>query len=224
MRCSLMAAAIVIATPLSIVAAAQDWGATITATPTGSYVHGNPKAKVKLVEYISYTCGHCAHFIGEASTALDARVKSGTTSVELRHAVRDPLDLTAAILARCSGPKQFHGNTRAIMAAQPQWLEKGAAWQTANVEQLKTMSVSGKLQGYATGSGLMALMKGRGLAEAKAKACLANQAELNRLTEQAKASFAVIKGTPSFSINGEVVQGVHDWANLQPPLTAAGSR
>lgn len=224
MRFQLMAAAVVIATPLTIVAAAQDWGATITATPTGSYIHGNPKAKVKLVEYISYTCGHCAHFIGEASTALDTRVKSGNTSVELRHAVRDPLDLTAAILARCAGPKQFHANTRAIMAAQPAWLEKGAAWQEANAEPMKTMSVSARLQGYATGSGLMALMKGRGLPEAKAKACLANANEHRILTEQAKASFAVIRGTPSFSINGDVVQGVHDWANLQPPLTAAGSR
>ncbi|RHW18384.1 protein-disulfide isomerase [Sphingomonas gilva] len=223
MRYSLMAAAAVIATPLSILAAAQDWSRTITPTPTGSYVHGNPAAKVKLVEYISFTCGHCAHFVGEASAALDARVKSGTTSVELRHAVRDPLDLTASILARCAGPRAFHGHTRAIMAAQPQWLEKGAAWQAANAEALKTMSISARLQGYAGGSGLLALMKARGLPEAKAKACLANPAELKTLTEQAKAAFAVIRGTPSFTINGEVVTGVHDWSGLQPRLVAAGS-
>jgi protein-disulfide isomerase len=223
MRVQLLAAAVVIATPLSILGAAQDWSKTITATPTGSYVHGNPKAKVKLVEYISFTCGHCAHFIGEASAALDTRVKSGSTSVELRHAVRDPLDLTAAILARCAGPKQFHGNTRAIMAAQPAWLEKGAAWQTANAESMKTMSISSRLQGYATGSGLMALMKGRGLSEPKAKACLANANEHKVLSAQAKAAFEKISGTPSFAINGVVAPETHDWAKLEPQLTAAGS-
>lgn len=224
MRFQLLAAAVVVATPLSIVAAAQDWSRTIVATPAGSYVHGNPKAKVKLVEYISYTCGHCAHFIGEASTALDARVKAGNTSVELRHAVRDPLDLTAAILARCGGPRQFHGSTRAIMAAQPAWLEKGSAWQTANAEQMKTMSVSARLQGYAAGSGLMALMKGRGLPEAKAKACLANTNEHKLLSAQAKAAFEKISGTPSFAINGVVAPDTHDWARLEPQLAAAGSR
>jgi protein-disulfide isomerase len=223
MRVQLLAAAVVIATPIAMVAAAQDWGATITATPAGSYIHGNPKAKVKLVEYISYTCSHCAHFIGEASAPLDTRVKSGSTSVELRHAVRDPLDLTAAILARCAGPKQFHGNTRAIMAAQPAWLEKGAAWQTANAEPMKTMSISARLQGYATGSGLIALMKARGLSETKAKACLANANEHKVLSAQAKAAFETIRGTPSFTINGVVAPETHDWTRLEPQLTAAGS-
>lgn len=224
MRYGLMAAAVVIATPVAMVAAAQDWSRVIRPTPAGTFVHGNPNAKAKLVEYISFTCPHCAHFVGEASAPLEARVKSGTTSVELRHAVRDPLDLTAAILARCSGPRLFNGHARAIMAAQPQWIEKGADWQQANADAMKTMSVGARLQGYATGSGLMALMKGRGLAEPKARACLANAKEHATLSAQSKAAFAEISGTPSFSVNGRIVQGVHDWAGLQPSLTAAGSR
>lgn len=223
MRFQLLAAAVVIATPLSILGAAQDWSMTIAATPAGTYVRGNPQAKVKLVEYISFTCNHCAKFVGDASTALDARVKSGTTSIELRHAVRDPLDLTASILARCAGPKRFEGNTRAIMAAQPGWLEKGAAWQEANAEPLKTMSVSARLQGFATGSGLMALMKARGLPEGRAKACLANTREHQTLSAQAKAAFEAISGTPSFTINGQLVADTHDWTRLEPQLTAAGS-
>lgn len=224
MRFQLLAAAVVIATPPSILGAAQDWTRMITATPTGSYIHGNPKAKVKLVEYISFTCPHCAHFVGEAATALDGKVKSGTTSVELRHAVRDPLDLTASILARCAGPRAFNGHARAIMAAQPQWIEKGAAWQAANAEPMKTMSVSARLQGFASGSGLLALMKGRGLSEAKARTCLASSKEQATLSAQAKAAFEVIRGTPSFTINGQLVPEVHDWSGLQPQLAAAEAR
>lgn len=221
MRFALIAGvAMVVATP----AAAQDWSGSIATTPAGSYVRGNPDASVKLVEYISFTCSHCAQFIGEAAATLDARIKSGNTSVELRHAVRDPLDLTASVLARCAGPRRFAGHTRAIMAAQSRWLAKGGDWARANAEPLKTMPIAAQLQGFANGSGLMALMRARGLTPARANACLANGDEHRLLSAQAAASFAVISGTPSFAIDGKVIPDVHRWSALQPHLSAAGSR
>ena len=42
--------------------AGQNWVDTVTATPEGGFRMGNPNAKVKLVEYASLTCSHCAHF------------------------------------------------------------------------------------------------------------------------------------------------------------------
>ncbi|HEX8580099.1 MAG TPA: thioredoxin domain-containing protein, partial [Allosphingosinicella sp.] len=39
-----------------------DWTQTVSATPAGGFLMGNPAAKVKLVEYGSMTCGHCAAF------------------------------------------------------------------------------------------------------------------------------------------------------------------
>ena len=37
-----------------------DWTKTVTETPAGGYVMGNPEAPVKVVEYASLTCNHCA--------------------------------------------------------------------------------------------------------------------------------------------------------------------
>ena len=37
-----------------------DWTTVVSATPEGGFVMGNPNAKVKLVEYGSMTCPHCA--------------------------------------------------------------------------------------------------------------------------------------------------------------------
>ncbi|HEX2762279.1 MAG TPA: thioredoxin domain-containing protein, partial [Allosphingosinicella sp.] len=41
---------------------ARDWTRTVVATPEGGFRMGNPAARVKLVEYGSLTCGHCAAF------------------------------------------------------------------------------------------------------------------------------------------------------------------
>lgn len=224
MRFNLIVAAVVVATPLSIVAAAQDWSTVIARTAMGSFVQGNPKAKVKLVEYISFTCNHCANFYGESAAEIDRRVKSGGTSVEFRHAVRDPLDLTASILARCGGPKRFHGHAKAILAAQPDWVARGAVWQEANAAAMGTMSVSQRLQGFAVGSGLIDLVKARGLTAKAANACLANADEQKTLSAMAKTSFAAISGTPSFAVNGAIVPDAHSWAALEPALVAAGSK
>ena len=44
---------------------ARNWTTAGTATPTLGHRIGNPAAKVKLTEYISYTCPHCAAFTRE---------------------------------------------------------------------------------------------------------------------------------------------------------------
>ena len=50
-------------------------------TDRGSYLLGNPNAPVKLVEYASITCPHCAEFTEVAATPLRERyVRSGQVS------------------------------------------------------------------------------------------------------------------------------------------------
>ena len=41
-------------------AAGRDWSAVVNRTTAGGFIMGNPDAKVKLVEYGSMTCPHCA--------------------------------------------------------------------------------------------------------------------------------------------------------------------
>lgn len=50
--------------------AAERWSATISTSPIGALLVGKPGAKVKLVEYFSYTCSHCADFAKQSAVLL----------------------------------------------------------------------------------------------------------------------------------------------------------
>ncbi len=203
---------------------ARDWRTHVVQAPSGAYLIGNPAAKVKLVEYLSYTCGHCAHFVVESKAPLhDDLVRKGAVRVEFRHAIRDPLDLTAALLARCAGPRGFSGATQAIFAAQADWSRQGAAWWQTNGAALQSQPELKQLRGIATGSGLAQLMQRRGMTPAAINACFATPADLNKLTAMTKAAWSTIKGTPSFVVNGKAGGG-SEWASLEPELRAAGAR
>lgn len=93
------------AAPIAAVAApaGTSWSETVAETPEGNFVMGNPAAKLKLVEYGSFTCSHCRDFAHESSEELKAMVDSGKISYEFRVYVRDPIDITTALLARCGG-------------------------------------------------------------------------------------------------------------------------
>ena len=64
---------------------------------------GNPKAKVKLVEYGSLTCPHCRHFAETGMVPLKAYVKSGKVSFEYRNYILNGIDVAATLVARCGG-------------------------------------------------------------------------------------------------------------------------
>lgn len=203
---------------------ANDWRTHVMQTRSGAILTGNPAAKVKLVEYLSYTCPHCAHFVAESKAPLrDDLVRRGQVRIEFRHAVRDPLDMAAALLARCTGPKGFDGATQAIFATQAGWYEQGRTWWQANAESIKSQPELAQLKAAANGSGLSALMQKRGMSAATIDRCFATPGDLDKLTAMTKAAWATIKGTPSFAVNGKAVAG-SDWASLQPELRAAGAR
>lgn len=196
---------------------AQDFRTTVTPTASGAWVIGNPRARVKLVEYLSYTCPHCGQFVTASKPVLlDRWVKSGSVSVEVRHAVRDGLDLSAALLARCAGPKGFLTAHEAVFANQETLLEKGIS-----VSPPAGATQEQALKAIADGSGLTALLRPR-LAKAP-DACLADKGERDRLIAMSKAAFDKIQGTPAFELNGELIQRT-DWAEMEKRLRAAGAR
>ena len=81
-----------------------DWSTVVSQTAEGGFLMGNPNAAVKVVEYGSMTCPHCAEFDEEALKPLtDNYVKSGRVSFEFRNFVRDPFDVAASLVARCGG-------------------------------------------------------------------------------------------------------------------------
>ncbi len=204
--------------------AARDWSTTVSRTTAGAYVIGNPQAKVKLVEYLSYTCPHCADFSVESSSTLKGGlVRSGSTSVELRHAIRDEIDLAAAVVARCAGAKAFFGASEAIFAQQKDWYPRGLQFESANAQRMTYYSDAQKLRALADGAGLTDLARTRGLSDPALDACFADKADLERIALMADAAWAKISGTPTFELNGATVDHVN-WALLEPKLRAAGAK
>lgn len=203
--------------------ALTDWSRTVTLGTGGAYILGNPSAR-RLVEYVSYTCPHCAHFVGEASGPIKANwVKRGLLAVEVRNAVRDPYDLTAAVLARCGGSAAFFGHHEAIFASQDAWMEKVQAYEPTRMAKPEK-DASAQLIAIADATGLTAFMAKRGLPEEKAHACLADKKTLDLLAAMAKDAWETkqIGGTPSFSLDGKLIADVHDWGALRGALVTAG--
>lgn len=203
---------------------APKWTSTVKLAPNGAFVMGNPAAKAKFVEYLSYTCSHCAEYTVEASVPLKRDyVAKGLVSVEFRNAVRDRLDFTAALLARCGGPSQFFAISDQLMATQAVWLGKAQGFSEANGDKLSKMPINEGLKLIARGLGFDAIMKARGITPAEMDACLTNKAAQDKIAGMTNEAWGSrkIQGTPSFLINDILVAAPGKWALIEPELKTA---
>jgi protein-disulfide isomerase len=202
-----------------------DWTQTVSQTPEGGFVMGNPNAPVKLVEYASMTCSHCAEFSETGARPLvDKYVKTGQVSYEIRNFVRDPADLAAALLARCSGPGAYFALTDQMFAAQQDWIGKLQQMSPAQQQALQAAQPQQVVGAMAQQAGLVDFVRVRGVPAEKAQQCLANQGELNRLvqmTQKATTDLPNMPGTPTFVINGDMVESAGTWEALEPQIQAA---
>ena len=200
-----------------------DWSKMVVATPEGGFLMGNPEAAVKLVEFGSMTCPHCAEFdeVG-LQPLIDNYVKKGLVSLEFRNFVRDQFDLAATLIARCGGPERFYPMTRALFADQEEWMGK-AIEQPEKQQALQSLPPDRIFVEAANIAGLQQWAAQRGLPSAQANTCLANQAEVNRLVQMQ--SDAVndfnVPGTPAFLINGDLVENASSWEALEPEIRKA---
>jgi protein-disulfide isomerase len=226
---ALAAAALSAATATSLAAparkaaapAARDWTRMVAPTPEGGFRVGNPAAPVKLIEYGSLTCGACGRFAREGAPQLMARyVKSGRVSFEFRNYVRDPLDLTGALLSRCAGPARYFQITDRIFADQQAWAGKV---QGIDQTALQSLPRDQQLQRLAALSGFEAIAVGNGLPAARVRQCVADEKAVAQLVGMNKVAQEKhqLQGTPTFLINGQKAP-VYDWAGLEPLLKPGG--
>ena len=202
-----------------------DWAEVVNPSPAGGFVMGNPNAAVKLVEYGSLTCPHCREFDETGVQPLiDKYVKSGRVSFEFRNYVRDPFDLAGALITRCNGAKGFFPLTRAMFKDQPNWMNTLQAIPPERQEALTALGPDRKFLEIAKAAGFQQWAAMRGLPSAKSTACLSNEAEINRLvqmTSDVNSQFPQFPGTPSFTLNGELLDKAGTWSLLEPKLREA---
>lgn len=215
----LRAAAIGLAATFSV-AAVQGWMVTFAETD-GGHRMGDPDAAVQLIEFVSYTCPHCAHFERDSEGALKlGYVHEGKVAVEIKHLIRDKVDLTVAMVARCGAADKFFGNHTALMLSQDEWFAKGRALSPAQMARWNSGTPAQQLQAIAGDLGLYERMQTRGYEATELDACLADIGEAQAIVDRSvrDAQAYGIDGTPSFVVNGTKLEGVHSWQSLNLKL------
>jgi len=213
--------------PIEAVAPPQggDWTKMVRMSPEGGFVMGNPNADVKVVEFGSMTCPHCAEFDETGFKPLvDKYVKTGRVSFEFRNYVRDPFDLAASLIARCGGPERFFPLTNGLFADQREWTGRLQEVPAAQMQALQSMPPQQQFLEIAKLSGLQTWAAQRGVPSAKTNACLTNQDEVNRLvqmTSDVTTQYPQFQGTPSFAINGEFAENTSSWEQLEARIRDA---
>jgi protein-disulfide isomerase len=146
---------------------------------------GSPDAPVKITEYASFTCSHCAAFHATTFKPLKAEfIDTGKVEFTLREVYFDRYGLWAAMMARCGGDIRYFGITDILFETQQDWA--GSEDPNVVVENIKKI---GRTAGMDDAT-LDACMKDGAMAEAL----------VARFEENMKADG--VEGTPTLFING----------------------
>jgi protein-disulfide isomerase len=208
-----------------VAAPAGGWTEQVVKTADGGFQMGNPNAAVKLVEYGSRSCPHCAKFDEEGVPLLKSQyIATGKVSYEFRDFPIHPMDLAAILVGQCNGPSTFFPILDQMMATQNDMV---AALQKLppSFQNSLTGSPNDQATKWAEALGYIQFVGQRGVPEAKARQCLADPKATDALTKQlndAQSKYNV-DSTPTFIINGTKADGAFDWATLEPALKAAGA-
>lgn len=196
------------------------WHAEVEQTERGFRI-GKPDADATLIEWISYTCGHCATFAKEGEGALDlALLAPGHMNVEVRPVIRNGIDLTISMLVQCGGAEGFKDRHRMYLTQQDKWIAKAQA-APASQQAIWARGDAAARLNAAQALDLDDMLAERGMSKVDINGCLGDNQAALKLIQNAQADreeFA-IPGTPSFALDGELLADVHNWDSLYPVLS-----
>ncbi|MEE4199274.1 thioredoxin domain-containing protein [Erythrobacter sp.] len=196
------------------------WHGEVARTERGHMI-GDPDADTSLIEFISYTCGHCATFAREGEGALDlALLAPGHLNLEVRPVIRNAIDLTVSLLAQCGPEDRFKDRHRMFLMRQDAWLEKARQAPQSQQAIWQRGDAASRLNA-AQALDLDDMLAARGVSKVDINKCLADDKAALALISGGRADreeFAV-PGTPSFALDGELLEGVHDWPALYEVLS-----
>ena len=204
--------------------AGKSWSDVVAPTADGGMVMGNPHAAIKLLEYGSLSCPHCAHLANEGMAKLiGTYVNSGQVSYEYRSFAIHGIDIPLTVLARCGDKSTFFGLVEQLYANQDALLKRAMAGQE-QAKTAETLPPAQRLVAISDAYGFTQFFSARGVPVAKAHACLANTAAAEAVAKQAETwGNAGVDSTPSLFINGTRSPAL-TWDEQEPALKAAGAR
>ena len=210
--------------PLKTIAAPNgDWTQTVAKTPEGGFRMGNPDAPVKLVEYGSLGCPHCAEFEEQAGPELrDTYIKSGQVSWEFRPYLLFAADAGISMLLSCQGPDAFFPFLEQLYADQRNWGGRLQALTPEQQQQIQALPPREAAPALIRTAGIDEFFRQRGMPASRIQSCLADTRVMDEVAGLTKrGNDEGVNGTPSFFINGKRYEGPANWAGLEPELRAA---
>jgi protein-disulfide isomerase len=157
------------------------------AGPLGDRPLGNASAPVRIYEYASLTCGHCATFHENGFKFLKEKyIDAGKVFYVLREFPLDPLAAAGFMLAHCGGDGKYHPMVDLLFARQQVWTRTD-----------KPVDA------------LLGLARQAGFTQESFEACLKNQTiydGVNAVRTRGVEKFKV-DSTPTFFINGRKYTG-----------------
>lgn len=209
--------------PVPANAAVADWSKSARLTPAGTVIVGNPAARFKLVEYLSFTCPHCAQFARDSADVLQRRlIASGKVSIEYRPLVGEEVALSATIVARCAAPARYPSTIDTIFARQDIWLPIAANFFEREARRFADAKPLERVQIAAQTSGLYDIAREQGLKDAQLAQCFANGPLVGQVLRSSDSALKTVRSTPSFTLGGADT-GAHDWPSLERVLRAKGA-
>ena len=148
---------------------------------------GKPNAPIKMIEFASLTCGHCARFHNEVMPAIKEKyINNGKIFFIYKDFPLDKFALKASIISRCSGNKNYFSFLDVFYKKQSSW--------TRSQDPFKS---------------LLKIAKIGGLKDEEIKVCVGNKSiEDGLLKDRLQSSKKYdITATPTIYLNGKKYTG-----------------
>ncbi|MBZ0218094.1 MAG: DsbA family protein, partial [Fimbriimonadaceae bacterium] len=169
--------------------------------PLGEKWLGNPDSDIKVIEYASMTCGHCANFHTNIFPAFKEKyIDTGKVHFLFREFPLDPLAAGAFMLARCAGEDRYFTFVDVLFKTQPTW--------TRTNDPV---------------TALFNISRQAGFTQETFDTCLSNQRLLdgvNWVKDRGETEFNV-RSTPTFFVNGQMLRGVQSLEELEAAIDKA---
>ncbi len=166
-------------------------------------VLGSPDAPVTMLEYASFTCGHCASFHLQTLPELQRRyVETGVLRYVFRDFPLDGLALRASLLARCVPEDQYFSMVNVLFSSQQQW--------ATAPDPVQALGQIGRLAG---------------LSEAEFQACMDDRALADRvyqLRQDGERRYQ-IDSTPTLIVAGAKLTGNQPIDAIAPAIERAAA-
>ena len=165
---------------------------------------GDPNAPVKMVEYASLSCVHCATFNNEVFPELKEKyIDTGKVHYTFKEFLTPPAEVAAAgfLLARCAGEDKYFSVVDSIFHSQQE------------------MFTTGDIRGT-----LLRIARSAGMTEEQFQTCISSEEGLRALNTRIEKTQreSRITSTPTFMINGKVAkEGAMTMAEIDAAIAAA---